>query len=155
MHNQLYTSYQKLARHCRLKEEEIDKLNSQVSRLQDELSRIKEESDVAGLSEFVQQQREKLVMTERDRDTTTAKFSQKELQNELNSTIIQMRNNHALVIKSKDNEITDLKADKEGLVQAIDSKGQEIAELKADKKDLEVKLAQTQARVSKLCIAMS
>ena len=150
-HDQLYTSYQKLARDYRLKEEEIDKLNSQVSRLQDELSRIKEESDVAGLKEFIQQQHEKLVMAERDRDTAIAKLGQKDseqTQIEFNATIVQIYNNHALVIKSKDDEITDLKADKEGLVQAIDFKDQEVAELKADKKDLAVQLAQAQARVA-------
>ena len=150
-YNQLYVSYQKLARDYRLKEEENDKLNSQVSRLQDELSRIKEESDVAGLKEFVQQQHEKLVLAERERDTAIAKLDQKgseQKQIELNSIIVQTRNNHALIIKSKDDEITNLKADIEGLVQAMDSKDQEIAELKADKKDLEEKLAQTQARIT-------
>ena len=150
-HNQLYTSYQKLGRDLRLKEEENSKLNSQVGRLQDELSKTKEESDVAGLNEFVQQQHEKLVMAERDRDTATAKLGQKEseqTQIELQATITQMRNNHALVIKSKDNEITNLKVDKEGLVQTIDCKDQEIAELKAVKKDLEGKLTQAQDRVT-------
>ena len=150
-HDQLYTSYQKLGRDHRLKEEENDKLNLQVSRLQDELSRMKEESDAAGLNEFVQKQHEKLVMAERDRDTATARLGQKEseqTQIELQATITEMRNNHALVIKSKDNEITNLKTDKEGLVQTIDCKDQEIAELKADKKDLEGKLAQAQDRVT-------
>ena len=152
-HDQLYTSYQKLARDYRLKEEENDKLNSQVSRLQDELSRIKEESYIPDLNEFVQQQHEKLMRAERDRDTAIAKFSQKELEQtqiELNSSIVLTRNNHALIMKSKDEEITNLKADIEGLVQAMDSKDQEIAELKADKKDLVGELVQIQARVSKL-----
>ena len=150
---QLYESYQKLKDRYRQKEEEVSKLETQCSQLQaefekqrDDLSKAKEELERApGLNKFVQEQHEKLIMAERDRDTATAMMDQKESEQkteiELNATIVQMRSNHSLLIKSKEDEI-------EKLTQAIDSKEFEIAELAADKKDLEEKLARRHTRVS-------
>ena len=150
---QLYESYQKLKDRYRQKEEEVSKLETQCSQLQaefekqrDDLSKAKEELERApGLNKFVQEQHEKLVMAERDRDTATAMMDQKESEQkteiELNATIVQMRSNHSLLIKSKEDEI-------EKLTRAIDSKEFEIAELAADKKDLEEKLARKRSKVS-------
>ena len=144
---QIYESYQKLKERYRQSEEEIDRLGTQYSQLQTdfekqraELNKAKEELEK--ISEFVQEQHEKLVVAERDRDN--AMVNQKESEQkkiELNATNTEMRNNHSLLIKSKDDEIEKLRKD-------VDSKEFEIAELSADKKDLEEKLARKRSRVS-------
>ena len=147
---QLYESYQKLKERYRQSEEEVDRLGTQYSQLQTdfekqraELNEAKEELE--RVSEFVQEQHEKLIVAERDRDTATAVMNQKEseqkIQIELNAVITEMRSNHSLLIKSKDDEIEKLRKD-------IYSKEFEIAKLSADKKDLEEKLAQRRSRVS-------
>ena len=146
---QLYESYQKLKERYRQSEEEVDRLGTQYSQLQTdfekqraELNKAKEELEK--ISEFVQEQHEKLVGAERDRDTARAMVNQKESEQkkiELYATITEMRSNHSLLIKSKDDEI-------EKLRKNIDSKEFEIAELSADKKDLEEKLARKRSRVS-------
>ena len=150
--DQFREGYQKLKdRYCQ-KEEEVSRLKTQYEQLQTEfekqgveLSKAKEGVEGAsGLNKFVQEQHEKLIMAERDRDTATAMMDQKDseqkTQIELNATIVEMRNNHLLLIKSKEDEI-------EKLTKVVDSKEFEIAELIADKKDLEEKLARRHTRV--------
>ena len=148
--NQIYESYQKLKERYRGKEEEVGRLETQYSQLKtdfekqrDELNKAKEELErVSDLNKFVQEQH---VMAERDRDTTATMIDQKEseqkAQIELSATIVEMRSNHSLVIKSKNAEI-------EMLTKDVDSKEFEIAELIADKKDLEEKLARRRSKVS-------
>ena len=161
-YEQLYASYQKLAKHYREKEEEIVKLNSQCSKLQAEVDEQTVEMDkiqqelqsVSGLSHFIQEQHEKLVLAEQDRDTTKAMMmNQKQSQDikhtELNAKVIEVRNNYSLLVsqvESKNAEIDDLIRNKEELEkklkQVTDSKEIEIA---AKIKDLESRLTQRSA----------
>ena len=147
---QLYTGYQSLTKHFRHKDEEVDKLKSECSELQSvvekqeaELREIKQELEsVSNLSNFIQEQHEKLIMAEKDRDTATAMMlDHKELEEkthtELNAKVTEMRNNYLLLmsqVQSKDAEIAKL-------TQVI--KDVEIAE---SRKDLESKLAQVHVK---------
>ena len=161
-YEQIYVSYQSLTRYYREKEEETDKLNSRCSKLQAEVDeqkvemhRIQQElQSVLGLGQFIQEQHEKLVLAEKDRDTAKAMvMDQKESQDtehaELNVKVIEMRNNYSLLVsqvESKNAEIDDLIRNKEELEkkykQVTDSKEVKIAELNANMKNLKSRLAQ-------------
>lgn len=150
MYDQLYTGYQSLTKHFRQKDEEVNKLKSErnellsiVDKQNIELSEIKQELE----SKFIQEQYEKLIMVEKDRDTATAMMlDHKELEekthSERNAKVTEMRNNYLLLmsqVQSKDAEIAKL-------TQVIDSKDVKIAELNANKKDLDSRPAQVHAR---------
>ena len=149
MQDQFRESYQRLKSFYCQKEEEVSRSKTQYEQLQTEfekqgveLSKAKKGVESAsGLYKFVQEQQEKLVMAERDRDTATAMMGQKDSEQkrqiELNAI---MRSSHSLLIKCKENEI-------KKLTKVVDSKEFEITELIADKKDLEEKLARRHTRV--------
>ena len=150
--NQLYESFKKIKSRYRQAEEEVSNLKKQYSQLQSEfdkqridLSKARKELDDA--STFVEKLHENPVLADRDRDTTVMDVD-KTAQIELNATIVEMRNNHSLFIKSKDDEIARLKESKGELEKDLDSKEFEIAQLTADKKDLEEKFAQRLRRIS-------
>ena len=154
-YEQLYVSYQSLARRYREKKEENDKLNSERTELQTEINEQnlellkfhQELESVLGLSQFIQEQHEKLVLAERDRDTATAiilnqKKSEEVKHTELNAKVTEMRSNYLLLVSQV--EYKNAKIDKleEKLKKVTDSKEAEVA---ANIKDLESRLAQRSA----------
>ena len=157
-YEQLYLSYQSLARCYREKEEENGKLILEHTELQTkineqtvEMLKFQQELEsVSGLSQFIQEQHEKLVLAERDRDTATAmilnqKQSEEIKHTELNAKVTEMRSNYLLLVsqvESKNAEINELE---KKLKQVTDSKEAEVADLTANMKDLESRLAQRSA----------
>ena len=151
--DQFYQGYQKLKDRYRKKEEEVIKLQVQINQLKCEfesqkleLSKSNKELErISGLDGFVQKQHEKLVMAERDQDIATAVIDEKKSgeieQIELEAKIIEMRNNHSLVVNSKNAEIDNLE-------KRLHDKELELSELKAHKQDLVQKLAQKHDRIA-------
>ena len=131
--------------------EEVIRLQTQIDQLKNEfesqkleLSKANEELDrISSLNEVVQQQHEKLGVAERDRDIAAAVIDEKESgekeQIELRAKLVEMRNNHLLVVNSKDAKI-------DSLEKRLRDKESELSELKAHEQDLEQKLAQKHDR---------
>ena len=157
-YEQLYASYQSLARRYREKEEENGKLNLEHTELQTkineqtvEMLKFQQELEsVSGLSQFIQEQHEKLVLAERDRDTATAmilnqKQSEEIEHTELNAKVTEMRSNYLLLVSQVESKNTEINELEKELKQITDSKEAEVADLTANVKDLESRLAQRSA----------